>query len=141
MTQPNPLAPSVEIRQRNFDDANMMDLIEVSKKPGLHYRWVRWSRHDNFLAVSRAKMRGYKPVKQEDIEIVAEVEDMNDGFVHIGDSILMACPEDVYRKRETKKRIRREQILASATAQTEEMAKKKGIKVIPDKDHNEETRD
>lgn len=132
-------APAIEMEDRTYDDPQMMEIL--NKKPGLHYRWIRCSAHDNFLAVQRAKLRGYKPVKKEEITTIAEIEDKGDGLVHIGDSLLMACKTEVYERRVAKKRQRREQILASATATTEEMARKKGIKLIPDADHNKETRD
>jgi hypothetical protein len=133
-------APAVEVHHRKREDARILDLIEETKEPGYHYRWVRSRQDENHLAVSRAKLKGYTPVHtKEGVKTVVAPDTRPDGIIAIGDCILMKCKVDRHQARVREKRIHREQLLASATADTEKMAKEKGLELIKDPDHGKES--
>lgn len=130
------IAPGIEVRSRSREDSRILDLIEDTKEPGFHYRWVRSRKDENHLAVSRAKLKGYVLVNQkEGVKTVVAPDNRPDGTIAIGDLVLMKCKMTRYEERNREKRIQREQLLASATADTEKMAKEKGLELIKDPDH------
>lgn len=131
-----PSAPAVTVRSRSREDSRILDLVEGTQEPGYHYRWVRSRKDENHLAVSRAKLKGYVPVlSKEGVKTVVESDPRPDGTVAIGDLILMKCKIARYEERVKEKKVRHEQLLASATAETERMAKEKGLALISDPDH------
>jgi hypothetical protein len=142
MTQPptpKPAAPNVQTQDRKWEsNADLLALVESTKEPGRHYRWVR-SRGDEYhSAVAKAKLRGYRVElrKEGGVQTVVEPDSRGDNVIAIGDVILMSCPIAVQRQREDARFRRNEALLASATAETEQMAKEKGISLIKDADHS-----
>jgi hypothetical protein len=129
-------APVVQVRERKREDARILDLVEGTKDADYHYRWVRSRQDESHLAVSRAKLKGYTPVlATEGVKTVVAPDKRPDGVIAIGDLILMKCPVKRHAERIHEKRVHREQLLASATADTEQMAKEKGVQLIHDPDH------
>lgn len=129
-------APVVSVRARNRDDARILDLLEETKEPGYHYRWVRSRKDENHLAVSRAKLKGYVLCTAKDgVKTVVEPDYRPDGTIAVGDLVLMKCKVADHEGRVRQRRIHNEQLLASATADTEQMARDKGLELIRDPDH------
>jgi hypothetical protein len=135
--QPGLNAPAVEVMHRKREDSRLLDLVEGTTDAAYHYRWVRSRKDENHLAVSRAKLKGYTPVlEKEGVKTVVAPDPRPDGVIGIGDLILMKCKKERHTERVREKRIHREQLLASASAETEEMAKQKGVQTVKDPDHN-----
>lgn len=128
-------SPVVSSEHRKRGDPNMLEILNPD--PAFHYRWVRSRKDENHLAVSRAKLKGYQPVKDnEGVRTVVEPDKRPDGILGIGDLILMKVKKEHHAERVVQKRKRHEQMLASTSAETEEMAKQKGVVTVPDPDHN-----
>lgn len=121
--------PNVRLEQMKFRDADFLGLDPRTIKPELHYRWVRVD--SNGRSVVRKKARGYHVVTQKDgVRTLVEADKRADGAIVIGDSVLMACPRQLHEERQRFLHKRSEDILASTSANTEEEAKRKGVRII-----------
>jgi hypothetical protein len=126
-----PSVPSVEVRDRKRNDAEILDLVEMSKDPNRHYRWVRVDRYNT--SVVKHRLRGYvAEISTGGIETIAEPDKRGDGHIVVGDVMLMSCPRDLYEQRVADRLARQEATLASTSAETKRMAKEKGIALIQD---------
>lgn len=133
-----PTSPVSESSVRTHKDSQMMDLVPETMDPNKHYRWVRSRGEEYHSAVTKAKMKGYTPVKQSKggVQTVVQPDNRTDGVIAIGDCILMECPKALHLRRTNERFRHNESLLAAASAETEQMAKEKGIKVIKDSDHD-----
>lgn len=133
-----PTAPSMKgvqpVSAKNLahNQHDFMNVVPESRKPNLHYRWVRSRQDESHLAVFRARRAGYEFVKAGEVELMAEADNRGDGKIYIGDCVLMACRKVDHSKRQADKRLQREGILASTTAVTEQKAKELGVSLIKD---------
>lgn len=141
--QPGKLPPGpnvarrVSVTSRNRKDPQLLDLDPSTLKPDRHYRWVRSRGDESHMSVTKHKLRGYQVEKTEGgVKTLAEQEERPDKVIAIGDLILMSCPKDVHERRQEEKRARREALISSTTAETEQMARDKGVELIKDPDHN-----
>lgn len=135
-TLPN-TAPRVLVKSRAAKDPNILDLDPQTLDPNKHYRWVRSRGDESHMSVTKHKLRGYQVEKKTEggVKTLAEQEPRPDNVIAIGDLILMSCPKDVHERRQNEKRARREALISSTTAETEAMAKAKGVELIHDPDH------
>lgn len=128
----------VDVAERTHKDVEFMDVVEETKDPTRHYRWVRCRKDESMLAVSQAKNLGY--IIETDREggpvPVTEFERRPDKAIVVGDAVLMSCPIGLFNRRMDDQNKRTEALLASTSATTERMAKEKGISIIKDADHN-----
>lgn len=135
--------PSVEVRERKRDDAQILDIDPETADPNLHYRWVRLD--PNNRSINRHKRLGYQIEYRKGkggrpgVRTLAEPDSRADGAICIGDLILMSCPKYLAEQRQETRRRRDEARLQSTSAQTEQMAKEKGVRIIKDPDHDRET--
>jgi hypothetical protein len=113
----------------------MLAIHEETKKPGLHYRWVRCRADEQARSVAKHKRKGYTPVKVDSgVKTFVEPDTRPDGVIAIGDMILMACPEALFQKRQADRKALTEARMAASTAVTKEMAKEKGVRLIDESD-------
>lgn len=132
-------APAVGVRARNREDVSFLELEEDSLDEDKKYRWVRVGPNDT--SAMKHKQLGYDYEEEDgDVRTKATPDNKGDGKISIGDLVLMSCPKDVWERRQRENFARREELLASTSAETEARAKEKGIKLIRDADHNQETR-
>jgi hypothetical protein len=103
-----------------------MDLDESTMDPNRHYRWVHRP------SVYRKKAKGYVVETLEGgVKPLVDVDEKSpDGAIIVGDCILMSKPKVAYEKSVARKFKRNEDMLAATTAQTEEMAREKGVRVF-----------
>lgn len=121
--------PQVEVRDRKRQDVELLDLVEESLDPNRHYRWVRIDQHNS--SVVRHRMKGYvAETATGGVETRAETDKRGDGHIVVGDVMLMSCPKDLYEERQANRFARQEATLASTAAETKQMAKEKGIKLV-----------
>lgn len=134
-------APKILVKSRASKDPQLLDLDPKSLDPNRVYRWVRSRGDESHMSVTKHKLRGYTVEKSKEggPKTVAEIEPRPDGVIAIGDLILMSVPAQLHASRQAQKRARRESILASTSAETEQMAKDKGVAIISDRDHGKET--
>lgn len=129
-------APRVLVKQRSRQDPQLLDLDPNTLDPKRHYHWTRSRGDESHMQVTKHKLRGYRVEKTDGgVKTIAELEPRPDNVIAIGDLILMSCPIEVYEKRVAEKRARRESLISSTTAETEQMAKDKGVELIRDPDH------
>lgn len=143
MSEPIKTAPRVLVKARSHKDPQMLDLDQGSLDPNRHYRWVRSRGDESHMAVTKHKLRGYQveTLKEGGPKPVVELESRPDKVIAIGDLILMSCPKEVHEKRQTARKARTEALLASTSAQTEQMAKEKGVVIVKDPDHGKTTQE
>jgi hypothetical protein len=140
MSKLRPPLPDISVSNRNRGDANFLAL--VNEDPTRHYRWVRCRSDEHFMSVTTTKLGGYRLEHYDDadptsVRPVAEVEERRpDKVIAVGDLILMSCSMEDWERSLREQHNRTEALLASTSAQTEEMAKEKGISIIKDADHN-----
>jgi hypothetical protein len=133
-----PVAPAIGVKDRKHEDASFLELDEETMDPTRHYRWVRRGANDS--SIVRHKQLGYELEERGgEVRTKATPDNAGDTTIVIGDVVLMSCPVEVYDARVKKQFARREEILASTSAETERRAKEKGIKLIQDADHGKET--
>ncbi len=133
-----PRVPAVGVKDRKHEDATFLELEDETMDPEKHYRWVRADANNS--SVVRHKVLGYElETKEGDVKTKATPDNRGDSAIAIGDLVLMSCPKDVFEARQKRNFARREEILASTTAETERRAKEKGITLIHDSDHGKET--
>lgn len=133
-----PVAPVIEVKERSHTDATFLELDPSSTDPNRHYRWVRADANNG--SVVRHKLKGYRiETLNTGVKPLATPDRRNDSAIAIGDVILMSCDKQEYEERMQSGYRRREAILASTSAETEEMAARKGVKLIQDADHGKET--
>jgi hypothetical protein len=133
-----PPLPNMSIKSRNRQDLGLLDLIEETKDPSRIYRWVRCRADENMTSVARSKFHGYSVEYQKEggVRTVAEIDSRPDKAIVIGDLILMSRSLVDHQNDQDDQFRRREAVLNSLSAETEEMAKDKGISIIKDTDHN-----
>lgn len=140
MTQPPSTRrdlPSVEVKERSRKDPGFLDLDPTTLKPDRHYRWVRCRADEHMTQISKMKLIGYTvELKTGGVKTLADTDNRPDGAIAIGDLVLMSCPQSLHEQRQREQFLKSENLLASTTAQTEQMAKDKGISIIKDADHN-----
>lgn len=134
-----PPLPEIGLKNRNRADQNFLAL--ENEDPSRHYRWVRCRSDEHFMSVTTTKLRGYRleHYTEGGVRPLAEVgatEKRPDNVIAIGDLILMSCSEEDWQRSLRENHARTESLLASTTAQTEQMAKEKGISIIKDADHH-----
>ena len=137
MTTPaRPPLPDISIRNRNRRDPNFLAI--VNEDPSRHYRWVRCRSDEHFMSVTRTKLDGYRFEHYEEggVRPVAEIEERRpDNVIAVGDLVLMSCSIEDWEASLKEQHARTENLLASTSAQTEQMARDKGISIIKDADH------
>lgn len=128
--------PSVEVRDRKRDDASFLELDDSTRDPNRYYRWVRLD--DHTTSVAKRKRQGFRIERQQKggVRTLAEPDPRPDNAIVIGDSILMSCPLELHVQRQQSHKRRREALLQSTTAETEQALREKGVTVIKDPDHN-----
>ncbi len=132
---PKPVSGRVSVEARSHQDPDMLSLVESTKKPGVHYRWVRCRADEHARSVAKHRRKGYEPVKVDSgVRTHVEPDTRPDGVIAIGDMILMSCPEALFRQRTAERRSLTEARKASTTAVTKEMAREKGVRLIDDSD-------
>lgn len=130
--------PSIMVKERSRRDPTFLDLDPLTLDSSRHYRWVRCRSDEHMLSIAKTKLAGYiiETLREGGPRPVAEGELRPDKVIAVGDLILMSCPLEHYHTREEDSHAKTETLLASATAQTTEMAKQKGISIIKDPDHS-----
>lgn len=136
MTNPNPgSAPKVTVKSRNRRELQMLELDQKTLKPERHYRWVRCRKDEHMSSVTKHKLKGYElETEQGGVKTIVEPDKRPDGVIGIGDLVLMSCPKEIHEERTRDRKSRQEAMLANTSAETERMAREKGIKVIKDPD-------
>lgn len=129
--------PDVTVRDRSHNDASFLEVVESSKDPALHYRWIRLDGTNS--AVTKARMRGYKEVLRGEVDTIAEPEAKHEQYIVVGDVMLMACPKEVYQARMEKRAVRTQTLISSTTIEAERLAASRGIELIKDSDHKKES--
>lgn len=132
-----PPLPEIGVKNRNRGDANFLEI--ENKEEGRHYRWVRCRSDEHFMSVTTTKLIGYRVEHYSEggVRPLAEVDERRpDNIIAVGDLILMSCSEEDWQRSLREQHARTESLLASTSAQTEQMAKDKGISIIKDADHN-----
>lgn len=133
MTEPRKASENVTVKSRNRRDAQLLDLDEKTLDPSRHYRWVRCRADEHLQSVTKHKLRGYTLETTEGgVKTIAEADKRPDGVIAIGDVVLMSCPKGEHEQQVRARQAHTEQLLASTSATTKEMAKEKGIKLIED---------
>lgn len=127
---PDGAVPSMFAKNLTHSDANFMNVVPETLKPGLHYRWVRSRQDESHLQVHRAKMAGYDFVKAGEVQLLVSPDNRGDNKIYVADCVLMSCPKAVHAQRQAQKRQRREATLASTSAVTKQKAKELGVKLI-----------
>lgn len=130
--------PDIQVKDRSHKDPGFLDLDESTLDPTRNYRWVRCRSDEHMLSIVRTKLLGYtvETLREGGPQPRAQFDQRPDGVIAIGDLILMSCPLDKFHQRQREQEGKTEALFASVSAQTEEMAKEKGISVIKDPDHN-----
>lgn len=132
--------PHVVVQDMKWQDAQILDLDPGTLNPDRHYRWVRCRSDEHMASVAKHRRRGYSiETLQGGVKTVVEPDSRADGAIAIGDLVLMSCPKADHERRIADRQRRSEQLLASTTADTVAEAKRKGISLIQDADHNRET--
>lgn len=134
-----PALPKVEVSDRSKKEPGFLDLDPTTLEEGRHYRWVRCRADEHMLAVTKTKLKGYrveKLQKEGGVRPLGEFDTRPDGVIAVGDLVLMSCPSELYDKYVRERQARGDALMASAVAQTKEMAEEKGISLIKDADHN-----
>lgn len=129
--------PDVTVKDREHHDSSFLEVIEDSKDPNRHYRWVRLDGTN--AAVTKARMKGYTEVLLGDVETIATPASKGEGFIIIGDLILMSCPKEEFERRLKRREDRAQTLINSTTIEAERVAAQKGIQLIKDKDHQKES--
>lgn len=130
--------PSVEFSDRSHKEPNFLDLVPETLDPSRHYRWVRCRADEHHMAVTKAKLLGYtiETNREGGPQTVTQTDGRPDTSITVGDLLLMSCSKDVFERREIQRKARQEALMESATAQTKEMAREKGVRIIADPDHD-----
>lgn len=116
--------------------ADILGLDPKSTNPTKHYRWVR----NDAQKIAKARLQGYEvETIKGGVRTIVEQDRGGDSAIRRGDLILMSIRKDVYEYYTRQKHARGEKLLASTSAETEEIAKQKGIRVIKDSDHAQQT--
>lgn len=116
--------------------ADIMGVDPKTTDPRKHYRWVR----NDPQRIAKAKLQGYEvETIKGGVRTIVEQDRGGDSAIRRGDLILMSIRKDVYEYYTRQKHARGEKLLASTSAETEEIAKQKGIRVIKDSDHAQQT--
>lgn len=115
------MATATVIDRRDAQDVQILD--EGTLDPNMHYRWVR--EDANNIASKRTK--GYRFVTDADgVKTLMEQEDRKaDGYLRIGDLILMCCEKQRYLQREEVVRNTTERRLGAPEAQFEAEARRR----------------
>lgn len=137
-----PPLPSIGVKNRNREARHFLDLENMD--PTREYRWVRCRADEHHMSVTTSKMHGYilEHWSKEGVRPLADIEESErrpDGVIAIGDLVLMSISKLDYEASQRAQHARTEALLASTSAQTEQMAKDKGIKVMKDPDHDHNT--
>lgn len=124
--------PSVQVRDQKFGEQDFQGLDPRTLNPNRHYRWVRIDA--NGRSVTRKKIKGYdvETIRKDGPKTLVDPDKRGDNAIVIGDGVLMSCPKTLHEQRQRTLRKRSEDLLASTSAQTEEEARKKGVRVIKD---------
>lgn len=119
-------ASRVSVQGNAHKDPSFMDLDPSSTDPNREYRWVRRP------SVYRKKAKGYVVETEEGgVRTLVELEEKTpDGAIIVGDCILMSKPKVAYQEGRARLHKRNEEMLASTTAQTKEMAREKGVTIL-----------
>lgn len=118
---------TAEMLDERRDVETMLDLDPDTTDSEMQYRFV----HDDRMNVSRKRMRGYRPVTKEDgVRTLVEVDDSADGLIRVGDTILMMCPKDKYKRRKKAQREFSEGRLGTPKTRVKDLARDSKVKVI-----------
>jgi len=133
-----PPLPEVKVSDRSHNEAGFLDLDPKSLDPTRHYRWVRCRKDEQMLSVLRTKLKGYtlELEREGGPKPLTEYDKRPDKVIAIGDLVLMSCPQTLYDKYVAQRQARTDAMMASAVAQTQQMAEEKGITLLKDPDHN-----
>lgn len=151
---PEPPLPSITVTERSHRTPTFLDLDQSTTDPSRHYRWVRCRKDEHMISIISTKLEGYRIEYWPDspqgkaqgwtdhqnvqrfVRPVTETERRPDGVISVGDLILMSTSKFNHEERQREQFARTEGLLAATSAQTEQMAKEKGVRVIKDADHN-----
>lgn len=129
---------SIEVKDRQYTDADFLRLQEESRDPNRHYRWVRIDETNS--SPVRHGLKGYVPVLRGEVETIASPESKGEDKIILGDLMLMSCPkEDFERRQEARLKLTQDRI-NSTTIEAEKKAAERGVRIIKDADHKKETR-
>lgn len=133
-----PPLPEISVKARRQQDPGFLDLDPKSLDPSRHYRWVRCRSDEHMVTIMQTKLKGYsiERDREDGPKTVADLDKRPDKVIAVGDLILMSCPVELFNQRQRDQFDEREALFASVSAQTQEMAKEKGITLIADPDHN-----
>jgi len=127
----------VDRKRQGESGVEMLALVPESCDPSREYRWVRSRADEYHSGVSKARRKGYRLEKRQGgVKTVVESDDRADDVIAIGDLVLMSAPKDLVRKRRDDRFRQQEAVLASASAETEQMAKDKGVRILKDPQEN-----
>ena len=108
-TAPQPaateVAPVARVSVKRVDLAQVQELVEETKDPNRHYRWVRTTAKDDdgSISVHQKRQLGYEIEYQKEggVRTVAKPDSTSDGSIRMGDLVLMSCPKVLRQERET----------------------------------------
>lgn len=122
--------PQVSVRE-DRDVQSMLDLEPDSMDPNFVYKFVK----DSPIRIARHKMRGYRPVTQDEgVKTLVDCDSTVDGAIRVGDTILMKCPRERVEARQKKLVDLANARLGLPQRKVEENAKRFGVRVIHDKE-------
>jgi hypothetical protein len=131
MAKKLPEVQTQELRELN----SLLELDPETTDASKHYRWVR----SDALRVGKAKLRGYSVVKKEDgvKTLAGYTDDTADGLMRIGDTILMACDLEGYRKRKRAQVKLSGARLSAPAKQFKRNARRRRVRIIKDEEGDE----
>lgn len=129
-----PKLPKV-VAQELREVSTLLELDTSTTDPNKHYHWFR----ENALRVGKAKMRGYTIVHESDgVKTLAGYTDSSaDGIMRVGDTILMCCDLEEWRKRKRLQTRTAESRLSAPAKQFKRNARRRRVKVIKDEEGDE----
>lgn len=124
--------PDVQLTDERRDVQSMLELDPETMDKSLNYRFVK----DDPMNIARKRLKGYRPVLKEadGVKTLVDVEDQADGLIRVGDTILMACPKEGFRKRQREARKFSEGRLRIPKKRVKEKARENNIKLIEEEE-------
>lgn len=99
------VAPISGTAVKRQDLMSVQQLVEESKDPNRHYRWVRTTARDDdgSVSVRQKQQLGYEIERHAEggVRTVAKADSTGDGSIRMGDLVLMSCPKALRQERET----------------------------------------
>ena len=99
-----PVSPLPNLSVKRADLIQVQSLVEETKDPNRHYRWVRTTKRDDdgSVSVQQKFQLGYEIEYQKEggVQTVATPDSTADGSIRMGDLVLMSCPKVLRQERE-----------------------------------------